>query len=303
MRRGVWLTGLLMSLELTSNSLAQGPRAQVPEGTEVHRDLQYVKGGHERQRLDLYLPKKPDGPLPVIIWVHGGAWLAGSKEGAGPALPFVGKGYAVASINYRLSQHAKFPAQIEDCKAAIRWLRANARTYHLDPDRFGAWGASAGGHLVALLGTSGDVKDLEGHEGAPDQSSRVQAVVDWFGPTDVTKMGGSHDQPDSPEAGLLGGPVQENKDKAARANPMTYVSKDDPPFLIMHGDKDMTVPFGQSELLQEALRKAGVDATFRPVTGAGHGGREFSSEENRTLIEEFFDQHLKKGSPRSGASS
>jgi acetyl esterase/lipase len=298
MKRSVWLTGLLMSLGLTSSALAQAP-----EGVEVHRDLEYVKGGHERQKLDLYLPKKADGPLPVIIWVHGGAWLAGSKEGGGPARSFVGKGYAVASINYRLSQHATFPAQIEDCKAAIRWLRANAKTYHLDPDHFGVWGASAGGHLVALLGTSGDVKDLEGHEGALDQSSRVQAVVDWFGPTDVTKMGGSHDRPDAPEARLIGGPVQENKDKAARANPITYVSKDDPPFLIMHGDQDKTVPLSQSELLRDALEKAGVDTTFRPVTGAGHGGREFASEENRKLIEDFFDRHLKKGSPRSGASS
>jgi acetyl esterase/lipase len=296
MKQAAWLISLMAFLVLTANALAQRPQAKVPEGTRVYRNLEYVKSGHERQRLDLYVPEKASSPLPVIVWVHGGAWLTGSKEGGGPALPFVGKGYAVASINYRLSQHARFPAQIEDCKAAVRWLRAHATAYHLDPDRFGVWGASAGGHLVALLGTSGDVKDLEGDDGTPGQSSRVQAVVDWFGPTDVTKMGGSHDQPDSPEAKLLGGPVQEHKDKAARANPITYVSKDDPPFLIMHGDKDTTVPFGQSELLLEALKKVGVDATFRPVKGAGHGGREYSSEEVRKLVEEFFDKHLKKGS-------
>ena len=292
MKHGVWLA---VVLGVASASQAQRPQAKVPEGTKAHRDLEYVKGGHERQRLDLYVPEKADGPLPVIVWVHGGAWLGGSKEGVGPALPFVRKGYAVASINYRLSQHARFPAQIEDCKAAIRWLRANAKEYDLDPDRIGVWGPSAGGHLVALLGTSGDVKDLEGKEGTPGQSSRVQAVVDWFGPTDVTRMGGSHDGPDSPEAKLLGGPVQENKEKAVRANPITYVSKDDPPFLIMHGDKDPTVPFSQSELLVEALKNAGVEATFIPVKGAGHGGREFSSEENRKLVEGFLDKHLKKG--------
>jgi acetyl esterase/lipase len=296
MKQGVWLIGLLSLLFLTSSSHAQRPLPEVPEGAQVHRDLEYVKGGHERQRLDLYVPEKTNGPLPVIVWVHGGAWLAGSKNGGGPALPFVSKGYAVACINYRLSQHATFPAQIQDCKAAIRWLRANAKTYNLDPDRFGVWGASAGGHLVALLGTSGDVRDLEGDDGTPDHSSRVQAVVDWYGPTDVTKMGGGHDQPDSPEAKLLGGPVQANKDKAARANPVTYISKDDPPFLIMHGDKDATVPFGQSELLLAALKRAGVDATFKTVKGAGHGGREFSSDENRKLVEEFFDKHLKKRS-------
>jgi acetyl esterase/lipase len=291
-----WLVSLPVLLVVASSSQAQGLRPNLPDGSKAHRDLEYVRGGHERQRLDLYLPEKADRPLPVIVWVHGGAWLAGSKEGGGPSLSFVRRGYAVASINYRLSQHARFPAQIEDCKAAIRWLRANAKTYGLDPDHIGVWGASAGGHLVALLGTSGDVKELEGKDGPADQSSRVQAVVDWFGPTDVTKMGGSHDGPDSPEARLLGGPVQENKEKAERANPIAYVTKDDPPFLILHGDKDTTVPFSQSELLEEALRKAGLDVTFRPVKGAGHGGREFSSEENRKLVEEFFDKHLKKGS-------
>src|SRR3954465_965676 len=193
MKYGVLLGSLAVVLGATSAAEAQRPQAKPPEGTKVHRDLEYVRGGHERQRLDLYVPEKADGPLPVIVWVHGGAWLGGSKEGGGPALPFVRRGYAVASVNYRLSQHARFPAQIEDCKAAIRWLRANAKTYKLDPDRFGAWGASAGVHLVALLGTSGDVKDLGGDGGTTGQSSRVQAVVDWFGPTDVTKMGGSHD--------------------------------------------------------------------------------------------------------------
>jgi acetyl esterase/lipase len=290
MKNGVWMA---LVLGAASAAQSQKPQAKVPEGTKVYRNLEYVQGGHERQRLDLYVPKRPEGPLPTIVWVHGGAWLTGSKEGGGPALRFLGKGYAVASINYRLSQHAQFPAQIEDCKAAIRWLRANAKMYNIDPDRFGVWGASAGGHLVALLGTSADVKELEGKEGASNQSSRVQAVVDWFGPTDVTKMGGSHDQPDSPEAKLLGGPVQENQDKAARANPITYVSKDDPPFLVMHGDKDPTVPFSQSELLVDALKTAGVEVTFHPVTGAGHGGPEFSSEENHKLVEEFFDKHLK----------
>ncbi len=219
MTRRIWLSGLAVGLFLTSSAQAQRPQPRLPEGTKVHRDIDYVKNGHERQKLDLYIPEKPDTPLPVIVWIHGGGWMNGSKDGGGPALPFVGKGYAVASINYRLSQHAPFPAQIEDCKAAIRWLRANAGTYNLDPHHIGVWGASAGGHLVALLGTSGDVKDLEGSEGSPDQSSRVQAVVDFFGPTDMTKMGGRHNAPNSPEARLLGGPVQENKDKAAPPTP------------------------------------------------------------------------------------
>ncbi|MGA2256818.1 MAG: alpha/beta hydrolase [Thermoguttaceae bacterium] len=294
MKRNVWLLTLLLSLGVASASPGQLFRtAKVPEGTQVHRDLEYVKGGHKRQKLDLYIPKQAVGPLPVIVWIHPGAWMFGGKEEC-PAIPFVGKGYAVASINHRYSTQAPFPAQIEDCKAAIRWLRANAKTYNLDPGRFGVWGASSGGHLAALVGTSGDAKDLEGTLGELGPSSRVQAAVDWFGPTDIAKMGGGHDQPDSPESILLGGPVPKNKDKAERANPITYVSKDDPPFLIMHGDRDNMVPFHQSELLYEALKKAGVDATLKPVKGAGHGGPAFGSEENKRLVEDFFDKHLKK---------
>src|SRR5208282_1821342 len=212
----------------------------VPEGTKVLRDLDYVKDGHERHKLDLYLPEKAEGALPVVVWIHGGGWSAGSKAGC-PAVPMVAQGSAVSSINYRLSQHATLPAQIEDCKAAIRWLRANAKTYHLDPDRIGVWGASAGGHLVALLGTTGGVKELEGNDGNLDQSSRVQAVVDWFGPTDFRNIGKQLESPNSPVSKLLGGPVSENKEKAEKASPVTYVGKDDPPFLIMHGDKDPLV--------------------------------------------------------------
>ncbi len=291
-----WVLAVAILLGMSPATQSQVPKAEprLPEGTKAHRDLVYVKDGHERNKLDLYLPEKADGPLPLIVWVHGGGWLAGSKDGGGPALSLVTRGYAVASINYRLSQHATFPAQIEDCKAAIRWLRANAKTYKLDPDHIGVWGASAGGHLVALLGTTGDVKELDGKAGNLDQSSKVQAVVDWFGPTDLTKMGGSHDRPDSPEAKLIGGPVQDNKDKSARANPINYVSKDAAPFLILHGDKDNTVPYGQSEMLVEALKKAGVEVTLKKIEGAGHGGPAFNTPENHKTIEEFFDRHLKK---------
>jgi acetyl esterase/lipase len=295
-RQQRWAVGLFLLLGGVAPAWAQDRPRGLPEGAKVLRDLAYVKDGHERQRLDLYLPAKAAGPLPVVVWVHGGAWLAGGKDRC-PAVPLVGKGYAVASVNYRLSQHARFPAQIEDCKAAVRWLRAHAREYNLDAEHIGVWGASAGGHLVALLGTTGGVKELEGKGGNLDRSSRVQAVVDLFGPTDFLRMGGGHDKPDSPESRLIGGAIQQNKDKAARANPITYVKKDAPPFLILHGDRDRTVPLGQSELLAEALRKAGVEVTFRPIEGAGHGGREFDSPANRKLIEDFFDKHLRKRGP------
>lgn len=272
-------------------SEARSQLRALPEGTRVIRDLGYVTNGHPRQKLDLYLPAQGTN-LPLVVWIHGGAWLAGSKEQC-RALPLLKEGFAVASVNYRLSQHAIFPAQLEDCKAAIRWLRAHARLYGIDPDRIGVWGESAGGHLAALLGTTGDITEFDTGENL-DVSSRVQAVCDWFGPTDFIQMnrfpeGQNHNAPASPESRLIGGPILENKDKARRANPITYVSKDDPPFLIMHGDKDRVVPINQSELLAEALKSAGVKVTFHVVGGAGHG---FGGEGNHKLVRDFFVQHL-----------
>ncbi|MGA2621334.1 MAG: alpha/beta hydrolase [Thermoguttaceae bacterium] len=301
MNRRVWLIGIIVALGGSAVPAADEPKAKpqpaaakpaLPPGIQVHRDLEYIVGGHARNKLDLYLPDKADHPLPVIVWIHGGGWSAGSKEGC-PAVPLVGKGYAAASINYRFSQHAVFPAQIEDCKAAIRWLRANARKYGLDAAHVGVWGASAGGHLVALLGTTGGVKELEGQGGNLDQSSRVQCVVDWFGPTDFSQMGGWQDKPDSPMAKLVGGPVRDRLELAAKANPIIYVGKDSAPFLIMHGEEDKLVPMNQSELLDEALRKASAQSTLVRVPKNGHGGPGFTTPESRKRIEEFFDKHLK----------
>lgn len=272
-------------------------------GVQSHRDLIYVEGGHERHKLDLYLPEKADGPLPLIIWVHGGGWQNGSKDGCPPLRGgYLERGCAVASINYRLSGHAVFPAQIEDCKAAVRWLRAHAKEYNLDTKRFGVWGSSAGGHLVALIGTSGDVKEFD--VGANlDQSSRVQAVCDYYGPTDftvfVTTPGyESHATDSSPEAKLIGGAVMQNKDKAARVNPITYVGKDDPPFLIVHGDKDPTVPINQSQLLFEALKQSEVSAHFHTIHGAGHGGLGFAGKNIDEMVSTFFDERLKSTSAK-----
>ena len=301
----LFATGLSLfptrDLAASQEKKAQPKGSKLPAGTAEHRDLRY--GPHkERNKLDLFVPKS-EKPLPLIIWIHGGAWLGGSKDGGNPAMQFLRQGYAVAAINYRLSQHAIFPAQIEDCKAAVRFLRANANKYNLNPDAFGVWGASAGGHLVALLGSSGDVKELEGKVGDhTDVSSRVHCVVDFFGPTDLTKMAEQalptskfdHNGPNSPESKLIGGPIQENKDKAAKANPITFVTKDDPPFLILHGDQDPLVPLGQSEILLKALKKEGVSAELVVVKGGGHGGKGFATPENTEKIAKFFEKHLKK---------
>jgi len=263
---------------------------------QVLRDLEYARVDGLSLRLDLYLPLRKSEPrLPVVVWIHGGGWKGGDKANT-RAPEVLGEGYAVASINYRLSHQATFPAQIHDCKAAIRWLRAHAEEFGLDPERIGAWGSSAGGHLAALLGTSGDVPELEGEVGDHlDQSSRVQAVCDFYGPTDllaVLEPGAwpSHGSPNSPESLLLGGPVAERVELARLASPVTHVSPDDPPFLIVHGDRDRVVPLDQSVRLHQALTAAGVESTLYVVKGAGHGFRDPKAD---ALVREFFDRHLR----------
>jgi len=259
-------------------------------------DLPYVRDGHARQRLDLYLPASGTN-FPLLVWVHGGAWQGGSKENC-PARWLVSHGFAVASINYRLTQHAIFPAQIQDCKAAIRWLRAKAAEFGFNRTR-SCLGEYAG-QLVAMMGTAGDVKEFEVGENL-DQPSRVQAVVDFFGPTDLPKMQEqagekgvmNHDAADSPESKLVGGAIQENKARAAKANPIAYVSRDDPPFLIMHGDADFLVPIGQSELLHAALKQAGVPSTFEVMKGRGHGFG--GAEVNEKVL--LFQKESEKGEP------
>lgn len=268
----------------------------VPEDLEFLPDVEYGKGGERSLKLDILRPKKaPAQPMPVVVYIHGGAWRGGNKAGMpGLCNRLAQQGYFCVSVQYRFSQEAVFPAQIEDTKCAIRYLRAHAKQYNINPDRIGAWGHSAGGHLVALLGTAGDAKDLEGKGGWQDQSSRIQCVIDCFGPADFTVipkgLEGVKEAMSSPVTQLLGGPVPQNMEKAAKASPITYVSKDDPPILIMHGDADPTVPISQSEKFYEALKKAGVDATLHVVKGAGHG---FRGPEIEEVTAAFFDKHLK----------
>lgn len=287
----------MMFLASTQTPPREPPK--LPEGTIVHRDLPYVTSGHERQKLDLYLPK--DGKqLPLVVIIHGGAFRGGSKDSMNP-VAFLADGYAVASINYRLSQHAIWPAQIEDCKSAVRWLRKNAAQYNLDRERFAAYGPSAGGHLSTMLGVTATIRQFDVGENL-QFSSAVQAVADFFGPTDFLQMddhrlpnGQIHNNPDSPESQLVGGAIQENKGKAARANPITYVARDAPPFLIIHGDTDPLVPHHQSQLLEIALKRVGVPVTFYTVKGGGHG--RFTDPKVPQLLNEFLAKHLKKRGP------
>jgi acetyl esterase/lipase len=250
-------------------SNGQSTEGLVPPGTKVEKSIPYVKDNNERHLLDLYLPATGDGPFPVIVWLHGGGWIRGSKDNC-HAAPLTAHGYAAVSMNYRFIQQAEFPAQIDDCKAAVRWVRANAKKYHFDPDHIGVMGASAGGHLASLLGATGDSKELKDTGDNLDQSSRVQAVVDMFGPLRITK------------------------DTVGKSDVLAYVKKDAAPFLIVHGDSDKSVPLKQSELLTNALKKAGADVTFHVVKGGGHSGQIFFTDDMMTMYRKFFDKHLKK---------
>jgi len=261
-------------------------------------DVPYADTDNERHRLDLYLPKeRKSDALPVIVFVHGGGWMGGNKaDGAARLLPLVRSGrYAGVSAGYRLSREATWPAQIHDAKAAIRWVRANAPKYGLDADHIGVWGRSAGGHLVLMLGTSGDVPALEGDLG-PHRvvSSRVAGVANFFGPSELlAEIGQPSDidrtRPEAPEARLIGGPLLENPETARAASPVTYVTPNDPPALTVHGTEDRTVPYDQAVRIDAALRKAGVPSYLVTIEGAGHG--DFGSAADGRL-EAFFARVL-----------
>ncbi len=261
-----------------------------PEGVKVIKDLVYSEPKGSPQLLDLYLPEKAASPLPVIVWVHGGGWKNGSKENPRNAVWLATKGFAVASINYRLTSEAQWPAQIDDCRASVRWLRNNASKYGLDPKHIGAFGSSAGGHLVALMGT----------RPYKDEASRVQAVCDWFGPSELLTMppnrvgnGRTEEQvAQSNGAKLLGATVKDVPELAREASALDNVSADDAPFLIMHGSEDPGVPIEQSRKLNAKLQEAGVPSEFQSVKGAGHGGPLFATPEVRAKVEAFFRRTL-----------
>jgi acetyl esterase/lipase len=261
------------------------------------------------ERLDIHLPPGA-GPFPVVVYVHGGAWMTGDK--AAPeylsGVPFLlRRGYAVVLINYRLTPEAIFPAQIQDVKAAVRWVRANAAVYRLDPDRIAAWGDSSGGHLVALLGTSAGVARFDDPKlGNPGVSSAVLAVIDWYGPVNFLTMdrqlardgmtsAESHDAATSGESRLVGAPIQTVPGRVRAANPVTYLTtgRKVPPFLIEHGDRDDVVPFQQSVGLFNALVRHGGPhaAGLRIVKGSGHW-MDFDAASQLPVALAFLDRVL-----------
>ncbi|CAN5465356.1 hypothetical protein BH11PLA2_BH11PLA2_29340 [soil metagenome] len=285
------LLAITLGIANSSSLLAQAKGPNLPEGATLTKDIVY--GDHVRNKFDLYQPKS-EKPVPLVIWIHGGAWTGGDKaSGLGIARLLLPKGYAVASVNYRFFQHDVFPAQIHDVKAALRQLRADAKKYNLDADNFGVGGDSAGGHLAALVGTSAGVKDADGTLGKyKDTSTVVKAVLDYYGPTDFLKM-----SPPGAKEGvitkLFGGDTGVKNDLARLASPMTHVDKTDPPFLIIHGDKDPLVPLNQSEMLRDALKNVKVNCDLIAVKGGGHGSGGTGLKDHEKAIVAFFEKNLK----------
>ena len=285
---------LVLAAAAAGVAVAQPP-GKLPTNVRGEFDIPYAGTDNPRQRLDLYLPEKAAeaGSLPLVVYVHGGGWLGGDKRAGTMLLPLVQSGeYAVASVGYRLTPEAIWPAQIHDCKAAIRWLRANAAKYGIDPERIGVAGSSAGGHLVSLLGTTGGVADLEGSLGPHrDAGSRVACVVDQFGPSDFSEISEANDAAKGMVAKLLGGRPDEVPEVARAASPLAHVTKDDAPIICIHGTADALVPYSQSTRLDTACGQAGVECLVLTIPGGGHGG--FRNPEVNVRTKQFLDKYLR----------
>jgi len=276
------------------------------------KDVNYAGDTMKYHLLDIYLPEVEKPIYPVVVVIYGSAWFGNSLKGAD--LKTLGKalldaGFAVVFPNHRSSRDAIFPAQINDIKAVIRFIRATAANYQIDTSFIGITGSSSGGHLAALAGTSGFVKkytvgsanaDIEGNVGPyKTYSSKVDAVVDWFGPTNFLVMDScgssmAHNAPNSPESSLIGGPIADNRDKVALADPITYVDASDPPFFILHGDKDPLVPFCESEMLNNALQNAKVPGQYVLVANGQHGPGLFDEKYFKMMVDFFTVNSRKK---------
>lgn len=270
---------------------------------KAHRDIVFAEVGGHQLKLDLHLPSG-NVRAPLVVWIHGGGWRAGSRKNV-PLLGLTKDGYAIASISYRFAKDAIFPAQIHDCKAAVRWLRVNADRYGYNADWIGVAGSSAGGHLALLMGVSSGVKELEGNVGGNlDQSSATQAVIDYFGPSDFVLRGrtqpGRAYTEKSGSFALLGGVMNGRLDPEVErfASPAHYVSKDDPPLLIFHGKIDTTVLLDQSEQIAKLYEKAGLKARLVVLDKAGHGGRQFFTGKYFETARMFFESHRPDSEPR-----
>ncbi len=289
-----WRSSVVAALLVAAAAHGQVSDRGVPESVQLVRDVVYgeapAAGGRTVElTLDAAFPRQSGGEaLPVVVYVHGGGWSGGSKEiGLGWTVDFAEGGYFAVTINYRLSGDAPFPAAVHDCKAAVRFLRAHAAELSIDPQRIGLWGHSAGGHLSALVGASGNDWKLEGEVEPTGVSAEVRCVASVSGPVDLTKFRGPRAR--SVLAPWLGQEPAEYEANARAASPLTYLDARDPPVLIVHGTADRLVPLEQAELFKEALERAGVPFEYVPVPEGGHN---LARRDVSRKIAAFFDRHL-----------
>lgn len=283
----------LVELAIFTGQLALvNVKPPLPESVELVEGIEYGRAGDVSLQLDLYTPKNIEHPTAGLILIHGGSWKSGRREDYRYyGIKFAEQGYVVASISYRLLQVAPFPAAVEDTKCAVRWLRAHAEQHHVDPSRIAVFGGSAGGHLAMMVGYSSDVPELEGDGGNNEVSSRVQAVVDLYGPVDLTT---EYARKKSKIAKFIGKPYDEATQVYKLASPITHITQDDPPTLILHGTIDELVPIRQADLLDEALKKAGVSHQYYRLEGWPHA-MDISQVVNDYCVErmlQFFETYL-----------
>ncbi|HZU35047.1 MAG TPA: alpha/beta hydrolase [Gemmataceae bacterium] len=293
MRRALFAFAMMAVLICRFTGLAYAQEEK--RAIRLEQDVLFAKAGETELKLDLAMPQEGEGPFPAVLCLHGGGWVGGERAQMAQTIRVLaGRGYVAVSPSYRLAPRNHFPAPLEDCKAAVRWLRANARKYMIDPSRIGAVGFSAGGHLACLLGVTDKTDELEGSGGHPEESSRVQAVVSFFGPTDLTRRWWTKEIETTNLLPLLGGTLEEKPATYKQASPIAYVNKNAAAFLFFHGTEDKTVPLSQSQALADKLKEAGASARLVALEGEGHGWRGDKLLKSLEQMVEFLDENLKK---------
>jgi acetyl esterase/lipase len=288
----IWIVVAVIVTAVTLH--AAGPPLRADEKIIVESDIEFANPENEHLQLDMARPEG-SGPYPAVVCIHGGGFRGGTRQGYDGLIKKLAKnGYVAVTVTYRLAPQYQFPAAVYDVKAAVRWLRANAAKYHVDPDQIGAMGGSAGGHLAQFLGVTTDQKQFEGDGGNFDQSSRVNCVVNFFGPSDFTKSYGKSVDAAEVLPLFLGGNLEQARQRHIVASPLYWVTPNAAPTLCIHGTEDDHVAYEQAEWIIDRLKAAGVAAELLTMKGAGHGFKGEAAVKADAAMLTFFDTHLKK---------
>jgi acetyl esterase/lipase len=291
MRRPLFAVPFALALAVASASGQKQPT--VPDGVTFTTGIEYTNPDDQHLKLNMARPKG-DGPFPAVVCIHGGGFRAGKRESYDAlTIKLAERGYVAVTVSYRLAPKYPFPAAIHDTKAAVRWLRAHAKQYHIDPERIGTTGGSAGGHLAQFLGVTGDVKEFEGTGGHAEQSSKVKCVVNVYGPSDFTKSYGKSVDAAEVLPLFLGGNLEKARALHIKASPLYWVTPNAAPTLFVHGTEDKYVHVEQAEWIHDKLKAASVETELLKLEGAGHGFKGKEIETSEKALFAFFDKHLK----------